>query len=88
MRFSSALAVASLASMVIAIPVQLTQRSILTDIDSAISKLEDGAGITAIEDELDSALGGALSKVSFFSCSCPSLQQGKKKVKNVLFSGG
>lgn len=66
MRFSFALTVVSLASTIVAIPVQLTQRSILTDIDSAISGLEDGAGITAIEDELEFAFCGALSKVGLY----------------------
>lgn len=35
----------------------------MTEVTSAIAKLEDGLGVTKLEDELDKLLGGSLSKL-------------------------
>ncbi|PWN90818.1 hypothetical protein FA10DRAFT_302014 [Acaromyces ingoldii] len=62
MRFSfAAVSLFALAGLVAAVPVE--KRSVVTEIGSLISGLEDGLGVTALEDELDKLLGGGLSKL-------------------------
>lgn len=43
--------------------VGLQNRSLLTEIGSAVAGLEQGLGVTALEDSLDKLLGGSLTKV-------------------------
>lgn len=71
MRFSLTFVVA-LAAVATAAPSHLDDRSLLTDITGLVGKLEDGLGVTQLEDGLDKLLGGALSKVSTqMSCCVP-----------------
>lgn len=65
MRFSLAF-VAAMAAVAIAAPtpVAVQKRSLITFLTGAIGDLEDGLGVTALEDKLDAALGGSLTKVS------------------------
>ena len=65
MRFNVLLA-SSLALAAVAIAAPTTNqvpRSLVTDLGAVVAKIEDGAGITAIEDELDKALGGGISEL-------------------------
>lgn len=63
MRFSFLLT-AALAAVAIAAPTPtVTKRSLLTDLTGLIGSIEDGLGVTALEDGLDKLLGGSLSKV-------------------------
>ena len=40
-------------------------RSLITDVGSVVSELENGLGVTEIENQLDALLGNPLTKVSF-----------------------
>ena len=65
MRFNVLLA-SSLAFAAVAIAAPTTNplpRSLVTDLGAVVAKIEEGAGITAMEDELDKALGGGISKL-------------------------
>lgn len=44
----------------------IESRSLVTEIGSAIADLEEGLGVTALEEKLDALLGGALTKVCQF----------------------
>src|SRR5699024_6119718 len=47
---------------------EVEQRSLITDVGKLVSGLENGLGVTALEDAQDGLLGGTLTKVRNFPC--------------------
>lgn len=49
--------------IIVHIPHTTDRRSLVTELGDLVSGIEDGLGVTAIEDELDKVLGGGLSEL-------------------------